>query len=82
MKSTIDSAGRIVIPRDIRAAAGLEAGTVVEIDVRDGVVSIEPAASTVRLVKRGRLTVAATESDEPLTIEVVSRIRDDIRKRR
>ena len=82
MKTTIDAAGRIVIPRDIRAAAGLDAGTVVEIDVHDGVVSIEPAASAVKLLKRGRLIIAATEGDEPLTNEVVSQIRDDLRKRR
>ena len=61
MKATIDSAGRIVIPRHIRDAIGLRAGTVVNVVSRDGVVSIEPAAAVVKIVRRGRLRVAVLD---------------------
>jgi AbrB family looped-hinge helix DNA binding protein len=80
MKPTIDSAGRIVIPRDIRAGAGLIPGSEVEIRLRDGVVEIEPAATSVRIVKKGRLRVAeAAERVETLAEEVVSGIRRRLR---
>ncbi|MFL5395469.1 MAG: AbrB/MazE/SpoVT family DNA-binding domain-containing protein, partial [Myxococcales bacterium] len=35
MKSTIDSAGRLVIPRDLRRAAGIEPGMSLELRVED-----------------------------------------------
>jgi AbrB family looped-hinge helix DNA binding protein len=81
MKTTIDSAGRIVIPRDIRVAAGLEPGTPVEIAIVEGVVSIEPAPAPVRIVKRGRLRVAvADESSEVLTQGQVNATREMLRR--
>jgi AbrB family looped-hinge helix DNA binding protein len=83
MQTTIDSAGRIVIPRGIREAAGLEPGTSVEVRVVDGVVSIEPAHSEVRIVRRGRLKVAMKEGKAaPLSEAVARAVRNDIRKRR
>jgi AbrB family looped-hinge helix DNA binding protein len=83
MRSTIDSAGRIVIPRDIRAAAGLEAGMAVEIDIHDGSVSIEPAPSEIRIVRRGKLRVAvATKPTQPLRQKVVDVTRERVRRRR
>ena len=82
MRTTIDSAGRIVIPRDIRSSIGLEPGTVVEVEIRDGVVSIEPVPAPVRIVKRGKLHVAMAEPGQPLTAEVVRSVREDIRNKR
>jgi AbrB family looped-hinge helix DNA binding protein len=82
MKSTIDSAGRIVIPRDIRAAAGLEPGTAVEVALRDGVVTLEPAASPVRIVRRGKLRVAVRQEQPVLSEDEVRSARDEIRRRR
>ena len=40
MKSTIDKAGRVVIPAAIRARAGLEPGTELDIRFEDGEVRI------------------------------------------
>lgn len=83
MKTTIDAAGRIVIPRDIRAAAGLEPGTSVEVELREGVVSIEPAPASVRIVKRGRLRVAVVDAaHEALTSEQVNATREMLRRRK
>src|SRR5947207_1519111 len=58
MRSTIDSAGRLVIPKDVRREAGLRSGMPVEVIARNGRVEIEPAPLPVRLVKKGRLLVA------------------------
>ncbi len=82
MKTTIDSAGRIVIPGDIRNATGLHAGAVVDVVVRDGAVSIEPAAAVVRIVKRGRLRVAVPDDhDQILREEDVTAVREELRGR-
>jgi AbrB family looped-hinge helix DNA binding protein len=64
MRTTIDSAGRIVVPKVLRDELGLSAGSSVEITSRDGKLEIEPAATKMRLVKRGKGLVATT--DEPL----------------
>ncbi len=83
MRTTIDSAGRIIIPHDIRAAAGLRPGTVVELAVREGVVSIEPAPASVRIVKRGRLRVAVPEEKTAaISEEEVRAVREEMRSRR
>ncbi len=42
MKTTIDAAGRLVIPKKIREEAGLKPGTALDVRVRDGVIEIEP----------------------------------------
>ena len=83
MKTTIDSAGRIVIPRDLRRAAGLEAGAPVEISERDGVITIEPAPIEIRMERRGRLMVAVPVKPVPkITTAEVNAVRDRIRERR
>ena len=84
MRTTIDSAGRVVIPRPIRTAAGLEPGTQIDIDVDDdGVISIQPAPANVRIVKRGRLYVAEFDESVPKIGEKeVRAVRNRIRSRR
>ena len=73
MKAAIDSAGRIVIPREIRRQAGLKPGTEVEVRYHDGVVEIVPTFLPVRLEKRGRLTVMVPLVPvPPLTVEEVN----------
>jgi len=56
MITTIDQAGRIVIPKEIREKAGLTAGTEIEI-IHDGLsVRIERAVLSPRLERvRGRI---------------------------
>jgi AbrB family looped-hinge helix DNA binding protein len=58
MKSTIDEAGRIVIPRDVRRAAGLEPGMPLDVRVDGGAVIIKPAPTPVSFERRGRFVVA------------------------
>jgi AbrB family looped-hinge helix DNA binding protein len=82
MKTTIDAAGRVVIPREIRRVAGLSAGTELEVRIRDGLVELEPQPASVRLVRRGRFLVAVPEHDvPPLTVETVTETRRKLRER-
>ena len=82
MKTTIDRAGRLVVPKRIRDEAGISAGSELTIRVADGRIEIEPAPLEVRLVKRGRLTVAVPRKRvPPLTNGIVGRTLDRLRRR-
>lgn len=82
MKTTIDRAGRLVVPKKIREEAGLSPGSELTIRVADGRIEIEPAPLDVRLVKRGRLTVAVPRKGvPPLTEETVRRTLGRLRRR-
>jgi AbrB family looped-hinge helix DNA binding protein len=83
MRTTIDPAGRLVIPKDIRQEAGLRPGVPLEIRWRDGRIEIEPAPLPVRLVRRGRLVVVVPRRRvAPLTAEAVERTRRALRRSR
>lgn len=58
MRTTIDKAGRVVVPKALRRATGLEAGSEVEIRASDGRIEMEPAPLEVRLERRGGIVVA------------------------
>jgi AbrB family looped-hinge helix DNA binding protein len=77
MKSTIDKAGRVVIPRDLRDKVGLQAGDV-EITA-DGVgIRIEPLAGEGLVEVGGRLAIPA--SGTPIDDDLVRKLRDADRK--
>lgn len=72
MRTTIDGAGRVVIPKATRTRLGLEAGKVVEIRERDGLLEIAPVATAMALKRRGGGLVAVPEETlPPLTDEMV-----------
>lgn len=72
MKSAIDSAGRVVIPKPLRVRLGLEQGRVVEIREREGRIEIEPASTPMSLTRRGGGRVAVPDEKlPPLTDEIV-----------
>ncbi|MGH9644481.1 MAG: AbrB/MazE/SpoVT family DNA-binding domain-containing protein [Terriglobales bacterium] len=80
---TMDSAGRVVIPKDIRREAGLEPGVPLEIRVEDGRIEIEPRCLPVRIEKRGHLAVAVPLIPvPPMDHEVVERTIEKIRNSR
>ena len=58
MRTTIDKAGRVVVPAAIRDRLSLIAGTALEITVDDTGIRLEPVAPGPRLVKIGRRLVA------------------------
>jgi AbrB family looped-hinge helix DNA binding protein len=83
MQTTIDAAGRLVIPKEIRREAGLKPGMPLEVCWREGLIEIEPAPLPVNLVRKGRLLVAVPQKDvNPLTAETVERTRTTLRRER
>lgn len=82
-RTTIDAAGRLVIPKALRQAAGLQPGVPLEVRVREGRVEIEPAPVEMRIEMRGKVAVAVpTEPVAGLTTEEVERVRREIREER
>jgi AbrB family looped-hinge helix DNA binding protein len=68
MRSTIDKAGRVVIPASIRERAGLTPGTALEVTADETGVRIERVAPGPKLVKIGKRLVArptAATEDRP-----------------
>jgi AbrB family looped-hinge helix DNA binding protein len=63
MRTTIDKAGRVVIPAGIRERAGLKAGTEIDITEDDLGIRLERVAPGPRLVKIGRRLVARPTVD-------------------
>lgn len=83
MKSTIDRAGRIVVPKAIRDAAKLRAGTALDIRLVEGRLEIEPASLPVKLERRGKLLVAVAPAQQPtLTAKDVGEAIDSLRDER
>ena len=73
MQTTIDKAGRVVIPSVLRDRIGLRPGPV-EISVSGAGLVIEPLATDALVEVEGLLQLVA--SDEPLTVDDVREMRD------
>lgn len=58
MRTAIDTAGRVVVPKVLRDELGLQPGLALEIHARDGALVIEPLPTPVKLVRRGKVMVA------------------------
>ena len=54
MRTTIDPAGRIVVPKALRDELGLTGGQELEIVARDGRLEVEIPPTTMHLERRGR----------------------------
>jgi AbrB family looped-hinge helix DNA binding protein len=81
--STIDSAGRLVLPREIRDEARLEPGMPLSIVCRDGRVEIEPAPREVRVIRKGRMRVAVPlEKGDALRSDAVRETTASVRGQR
>jgi AbrB family looped-hinge helix DNA binding protein len=81
IQATIDSAGRLVLPKTVRDEAGILPGMALRIMVRDGRIEIEPVAREVRIVQRGPLRIAVPVEEGPsLTEETVETVRREIRE--
>ncbi|MBS1847488.1 MAG: AbrB/MazE/SpoVT family DNA-binding domain-containing protein [Actinobacteria bacterium] len=66
MLTTIDAAGRIVIPKAIRDRLGLSAGVHVDIVDGDGRIEITPSSATVEIVDTPNGPVARARPDQPV----------------
>ncbi len=81
MKATIDSAGRIVVPKALREALGLKPGQFVEIRAGDGCLEIEIASTPTQLKKRDKGVVAVPDPKLPaLTAELVRETLERVRR--
>lgn len=83
MKTTIDHAGRLVIPKDIRRESGIKPGMPLEVRWEKGTIAITPAPLPVKLERKGRLLVAVPTKDiSRLSADTVERTRKTLRKER
>ena len=81
IKTTIDSAGRLVLPKAVRDEAGILPGMTLQITIQEGKIEIEPVPREVRIVQRGPLFVAVpVEEGPPLTDDVIEQVRGEIRE--
>jgi len=83
MKTSMDSSGRLVLPKPIREEADLRPGEPLEVTVRDGRIEIEPAPREVRIKRRRGFQVAEPVGPfEVLRENTVRKIRERVRARR
>ena len=77
----MDSAGRVVVPKAIREAAGLRPGTRVRFRVEPTGVLIEPQPLSVSFERRGTVVVAVPRTPVPtLSVEEVAKTIEEIRE--
>ena len=69
METTIDAAGRIVVPKKLRDELGLVAGSTVDISRYGAGLQLVPGGRTARLVEREGVLVAT--GDVAITSEMV-----------
>lgn len=82
MKTTIDAAGRLVVPKAVRESAGLKPGRPLIVRHRDGIVEITPAPLAVRIEEDNYFTVARPlKKGPPLESATVRQTIRTIRKR-
>ena len=82
MITTIDDAGRLVIPKAVRREAGIEPGVPLDVRWRDGVIEVEPRPIDVTLERRGRLLVAKPKGEVPaLAKDIVDAAQKRLRSR-
>ena len=79
MRTTIDKAGRVVIPAAVRERAGLVPGTALEVTVDELGIRLERLAAGPRLVKIGRRLVArpSVAADARPSIDVAALVEEE-----
>ena len=81
MKTTIDAAGRIVVPKSLRQALNIKPGQTLEIRAGDGRLEIEITATPMTLKRRGKDVVAVPDVGLPtLTADAVRETLEHIRR--
>ncbi len=78
MKTTIDAAGRIVVPKALRQALGLKPGQLLEVRAGDGKLEVEIAPTSMTLKRRGKGVVAVP--DEKLPPLSADEVRDTLER--
>ena len=73
MRTTIDKAGRLVIPRQLRERVGLSGGGEVEVSLDGAAIRIEPLADSALRERDGLLVIpaAGTPIDSAMISELI-----------
>ena len=79
MKTTIDKAGRVVIPASVRERAGFEPGTTLSISIDEFGVRLERVSEGPRLIKIGGRLVArpTVDVDQRPAIDVAALVEEE-----
>lgn len=81
MRTTIDAAGRIVIPKAIREELALYGGEEVELKAVNGKIEIEVPLTPMHMERRGGHLVAVPDVPmPPLTQEIVRETLEKVRR--
>ncbi len=80
MRTTIDSAGRIVVPKVLREALSLVPGQPLELEARDGALEVRVPDTPMRLEKGPRGVTAVP--DEPLPVLTAEDVRSVLEQTR
>lgn len=81
MRATIDTAGRVVIPKSLREAIGLGEGGEIEIQFVDGALVVAPPTVGKRIEDRdGRATIVPEQELPVLSDQVVRDVLDATRR--
>lgn len=81
MRTTIDGAGRVVIPKRLRDRLGLAAGVELEVEHCDGVIQLRRHGPAVVLIEQaGRLVFTTTEPTPPMTDDELFHLIDESRE--
>jgi AbrB family looped-hinge helix DNA binding protein len=81
MITTIDAAGRIVVPKRLRDELGFGPGQRLELSAVDGRLEIEHPTTPMRLEKRkGRMVAVADREMPELTSELVRETLEQVRR--
>lgn len=62
MEATVDSVGRVVVPKPLRDALGLRAGSTVDISRYGSGLQVVPSGRTAQLVDEGGVIVATGDA--------------------
>lgn len=65
MLVTVDAAGRVVIPKQVRDRLGLTAGSQLELDELGGHVELRPAGREIRIEQEDGRPVVRADADAP-----------------
>jgi AbrB family looped-hinge helix DNA binding protein len=75
-ESKVDRFGRVLIPRRVREALELTAGTALALEVREGELALRPRPQEPTLVRKGRVLVAQVEAvQDPEGVSKKTRMR-------
>ena len=81
MRTTIDAAGRLVVPKRLREALRFDPGQELELTARDGRLEVEVLATPMRIEGAGAEARAIPDRDlPPLTADQVRETLEDVRR--